>query len=219
MTAVADVPLLEINELTWDTHGTARRLSPDPLTLDPGQSAVVVAGDPAEADAFTDLLLGLEAPVDGRISIGGQQIIMRGPAEREIGLVPAGAGLLPHLTVERNLALAATRDDLAPSFARGRIAFMARRMNIQGFLRSRPHELAHDERLNVALARALCRLQPVKVMVIEDRTGCGPCHAAVSGALGADPGLGVLVVTDDRTRVASLASPAHFWEIADVAES
>jgi ABC-type thiamine transport system ATPase subunit len=217
LTAVADVPLLEIDGLTWETHGLRRRLSPDPLTLDPGQTAVVVARGPADADAFTDLLLGLEMPVGGRIGLGGQEITMRLPAEREVGLVPAGAGLLPHLTVERNLALAA-RDDLAPSFVQGRIAFMARRMDIQGFLRSRPHELAHDERLSVALARVLCRPLPVKVVVIEDRTGCGPCHGAVSGALGADPGLAVLVVTDDGTRVASLASPSCIWEIADVDE-
>ncbi|MFC7104172.1 hypothetical protein ACFQQB_29280 [Nonomuraea rubra] len=38
------MPLLEINGLTWETHGLRRRLSPDPLTLDPGQTAVVVAG-------------------------------------------------------------------------------------------------------------------------------------------------------------------------------
>ncbi|MGN9841541.1 ATP-binding cassette domain-containing protein [Nonomuraea sp. H19] len=185
--------------------------------MESGGAAVVVAADCAEADAFTDLLLGLEMPVGGRIIVGGQEITMWLPAEREIGLVPAGAGLLPHLTVEQNLALAA-RDDLAPSFVHGRVAFMARRMDIQGFLRSRPHELAHDERLGVALARTLCRLVPVKVMVVEDRTGCGPCHAAVSAALGADPGLAVLVVTDDRTRVASLASPSLFWEIIDVPE-
>jgi ABC-type thiamine transport system ATPase subunit len=217
LTAVVDVPLLELSGLTWETHGTRRGLVPDPLTVDPGRAAVVVAADSGDADAFTDLLLGLEMPVGGRIRIGDQEITMRLPAEREIGLVPAGAGLLPHLTVEKNLALAA-RDDLAPSFVHGRVAFMARRMDIQHFLQSRPHELAHDERLSVALARALCRLLPVKVMVVEDRTGCGPCHAAVSAALGTDPSLAVLVVTDDRTRVASLASPSRFWEIADVAE-
>ncbi|WP_195895776.1 ATP-binding cassette domain-containing protein [Nonomuraea cypriaca] len=210
-----EVPLLELSGLVWETHGSRRGLSPDPLTVDSGHTAVVVAGHSCEADAFADVLLGLEMPVRGQIKIGDQEIAMRPPEERELGLVPAGAGLLPHLTVEKNLALAAS-DGLAPSFAQGRVAFMARRMGIQGFLRSRPHELAHDERLSVALARAMCRFVPVRVMVIEDRTGSGPCHAAVSAALGAE--LAVLVVTDDRTRVASLASPSHFWEVADVVE-
>lgn len=212
-----DEPLLELTGLTWESQGTRRVLSRDPLTISPGQVAVVDAGDAAGSDAFTDLLLGLEMPLGGRIRVGGEEVTMLPPAEREIGLVPAGAGLLPHLTVERNVALGA-RDDMDPSLAHGRITFMARRMGIQGFLRSRPHELAHDERLNVALARALCKRAPVKVMVIEDRTGHGPCHAAVSAALRADPGLAVLVVTDDRTRVASLASPSCFWEVTGAAE-
>ncbi|MET7338078.1 ATP-binding cassette domain-containing protein [Nonomuraea sp. NPDC005650] len=213
---VEDPPLLELSGLAWQAYGTRRGLAPDPLTLGSGRTAVVVAADCAEADTFTDILIGLEMPDDGQIRLGGQEITMRLPAEREIGLVPAGAGLLPHLTVEQNLALAARGQ--APPPVRGLVAYMAKRMDIQGFLRSRPHELAHDERLNVALARALCRRAPVKVMVVEDRTGCGPCHAAVSAALGTDPSLAVLVVTDDRTRVASLASPSRFWEIADVPE-
>ncbi|MEV4114637.1 ATP-binding cassette domain-containing protein [Nonomuraea sp. NPDC049695] len=211
------MPLLELSGLTWQTHGTRRGLRPDPLTVASGHTAVVVAADSAEADTFTDILLGLEMPDDGQIRVGGQEITMWLPTEREIALVPAGAGLLPHLTVEQNLALAA-RDDLAPSFLHSRVAYMAKRMDIQGFLRSRPHELAHDERLSVALVRALCRKRPAKVMVIEDRTGCGPCHAAVSVALRTDPNLAVLVVADDRTRVASLASPSRFWEIDDVPE-
>ncbi|MBE1589758.1 ATP-binding cassette domain-containing protein [Nonomuraea angiospora] len=207
-------PLLELSGLAWQAHGTRRALAPDPLTVGPGRTAVVVAAGCAEADAFTDILVGLEMPDDGQIRIHGQEITMRLPAEREIGLIPAGAGLLPHLTVEQNLALTA-RDDQASPPIRGMVAYMAKKTDIQGFLRSRPHELAHDERLHVALARALCRRTAVKVMVVEDRTGCGPCHAAVSAALGTDPSLAVLVVTDDRTRVASLASPSRFWEIAD----
>ncbi|MEV0383365.1 ATP-binding cassette domain-containing protein [Nonomuraea sp. NPDC050643] len=211
------MPLLELSGLAWGAHGRLRGIAPDPLTVDSGRTAVVVAGGAAEADAFIDILLGLEMPAGGRISVGGQEITMRLPAEREIGLVPAGAGLLPHMTVAKNLALAA-RYGLAPPFVHGRVEFMARRMGIHSHLSAKPHQLGHEERLNVALARALCRLLPVKAMVIEDRTGYGPCHAAVSAALRADPGLAVVVVTDDRTRVASLASPSHLWEIADVAE-
>ncbi|MEV0228079.1 ATP-binding cassette domain-containing protein [Nonomuraea sp. NPDC050786] len=209
------MPLLELSGLTWQTRGTSRRLGPKSLTVGSGHTAVVVAADSAEADTFTDILLGLEMPDDGRIRLDGQEITMWLPSEREIGLVPAGAGLLPHLTVEQNLMLAA-RDDLPPSFLHSRVAYIAKRMDIHGFLRSRPHELAHDERLGVALVRALCRKRPPKVMVIEDRAGFGPCHAAVSAARRADRNLPVLVVADDRTRVASLPSPSSYREIDDV---
>ncbi|MEU6718832.1 ATP-binding cassette domain-containing protein [Nonomuraea sp. NPDC046802] len=191
---------------------------------------MVVAPDSVEAEAFSDVLLGLKMPVEGRIRVDRDDVTMSLPTERKIGLVPAGAGLLPHLTVEKNLTLA-TRYGLPPSFVDDVVKYLARDMTIQGFLRSRPHELAHDERLRIAVARA--RLRPVQVIVVEDHAGCDPCHAAVSAAL--NPGkhsndgkppsdddhsdLAVLVVTDDRTRVASLASPSRYWEITNVAQS
>ncbi|MBB5776827.1 ATP-binding cassette domain-containing protein [Nonomuraea jabiensis] len=184
------------------------------MTVDSGHTAVVVAADCAEADAFTDILIGLEMPENGEIRLDGDEVTRWLPAERGIGLIPAGAGLLPHLTVEQNLFLTARDDHASPPF-RGVVAYMVNKTDIHGFLRSRPHELAHDERLHVALARALCRRTAVKVMVVEDRTGCDPCHAAVSAALATDPDLAVLVVTDDRTRVASLASPSRFRKVVD----
>jgi ABC-type thiamine transport system ATPase subunit len=209
--------LLELDGLSWEVNGRRRGVPPGPLSVRSGQTAVIVAGDTAEAEVLADILLGLDWRFRGKISVSGQEITMRLPEEREIGLVPAGGGLLPHLTVERNLVLAA-RDGRGGSQVHGRVGFMAARMRIEGFLHARPHELAHDERLTVALARALCRHRPVKVVLVEDHTGCGPCHAAVSAAMGADPSLAVVVVTDDRTRVASLASPALLWEVGDVAE-
>ncbi|GAA3126876.1 hypothetical protein GCM10020001_055090 [Nonomuraea salmonea] len=208
---VAHVPLLEIDGLTWLTHGVRQRLSPGPLTLDAEQAAVVVAGDPAAGEAFADVLLGLEAPHEGRLRLDGRDVTALSTADRAIGLVPAGGGLLPHLTVKRNLELAA-RKDLA-LVSHGQVAYMSGWMDIQGFMRAKPHELAHDERLTVALARVMCRPMPPKMVVVEDRTGCEPCHAAVSRALHSK--LAVLIVTDDGTRVTSLASSARVWEITD----
>ncbi|MFG1946409.1 ATP-binding cassette domain-containing protein [Nonomuraea sp. NPDC048826] len=206
-------PLVRVDGLRWESGGRRRGVTPDPLAVRSGQTAVLVAGDAVEADLVADFLVGLSWRHDGVIAIGGQRVTQE-TWEREIGLVPAGAGLLPHLTVEKNLVLTAV-DRRARASVRGRVAYMARRMQIEGFLRARPHELAHDERLAVALTRVLCRHRPVKLVVVEDRAGYGPCHAAVSAALSADPDLAVLVITDDRTRVASLAPPELFWRAAD----
>ncbi|WP_336213841.1 ATP-binding cassette domain-containing protein [Nonomuraea sp. LPB2021202275-12-8] len=208
-------PLLELEGLDWEVNGRRRGVPPGPLAVRSGQTAVIAAGDAGEAGMLTDILLGLDWRFRGRIRVSGQEITMRLPEERQIGLVPAGGGLLPHLTVEKNLVLTA-RDKRGSSDVRGRVGFMAEQMGIEGFLHTRPHELAHDERLAVALARVLCMHRPVKVVLVEDHTGSGPCHAAVSAAMGTDPSLAVVVVTDDRTRVASLASPALFWEVANV---
>jgi len=213
------VSLLEIDGLIWESHGVRRRLSTDPLKLNENEAAVVVARDSEEGEAFTDVLLGLAQPVAGRILLDGEDITGLPTTEREIGLVPADGGLLPHLTVRRNLVLAAqARKDLAP-LSYGRVGYVSSKLHIDGHLDDKPHELGHDARMRVALARVLCRPVTTKVVVIEDRTGCDPCHGAVNRALSDDHRLTVLIVTDDRTRVASLASSSDLLEITDVAES
>lgn len=99
--------LLRIDGLSWEAGGRRRGVPPGPLSVGSGQTAVIVAGDTAEAEVLADILLGLDWRFRGKISVNGQEITMRPPEEREIGLVPAGGGLLPQLTVERNLVLAA----------------------------------------------------------------------------------------------------------------
>ncbi|MFG1696772.1 ATP-binding cassette domain-containing protein [Nonomuraea sp. NPDC049309] len=211
--------LLEIDGLIWEAHGVRRRLSPDPLKLNENKAAVVVARDSEEGEAFTDVLLGLAEPVAGRILLDGEDITGMPTAEREIGLVPAGGGLLPHLTIRRNLELAAqARRELAP-LSHGRVGFVSKRLHIDGRMDDKPHQLGHEDRLTVALARVLCRPVTTKVVVIEDRTGVEPCHGAVNRALSEDHRLTVLIVTDDRTRVASLASSSDLLEITDADQS
>ncbi|MFD2351885.1 hypothetical protein ACFSTC_25340 [Nonomuraea ferruginea] len=144
--------------LHWEADGQPRGLTPDPLAVRSGQTAVLVAHDAEEADLVADFLLGLSWGHDGVITIGGEQVT-QATWEREIGLVPAGAGLLPHLTVEKNLVLTSF-GERASARVQGRVAYMARRTQIEGFLHARPHELAHDERLAVALTRVLSPAPP-----------------------------------------------------------
>jgi ABC-type thiamine transport system ATPase subunit len=215
-----DGALLELSGLTWESDGTRRGLTPAHLTVGAGETAVVAAADSAEAELFTDILLNLDGKYpagDSTIRVGDKDVTEELPEDREIGLVPAGGALLPHLTVERNLVLTA-REGLPPSHVRAKIRFKAGRMGIEGFLRSRPDELAHDELLTIAVVRVLCRRLIPKVLLIEDRKGHGPCHAAVGAAERLAPRMARLVVTDDRTRVASLAAPARSWEITNVTE-
>jgi ABC-type thiamine transport system ATPase subunit len=213
------VPLLEINGLIWEAHGVRRRLSPDPLTLGENKVAVVVARDFAVGEAFTDVLLGLAQPVAGQILLDGKDITGMPTAEREIGLVPAGGGLLPHLTVRRNLELAAHASNGFAPVSPGYIGHVTKRLHIEGRMGDKPHELGHEERLTVALARVLCRPVTTKAVVVEDRKGWESCDGAVKRAMDEDHKLTVLIVTDDNTTVANYASSSDLLEITDVDKS
>ncbi|WP_424534124.1 ATP-binding cassette domain-containing protein [Sphaerisporangium viridialbum] len=205
---------LQLDGLTWEHGGDLRALKPDPLVVEAGETAVVLAGDAADAEAFTDVLLAQAWPLRGRIRIAGREIISLPADARGIALVPAGGGLFPHLTVEQNIAFG-LRGPRGGGFHKGQVNYVAGRLNLQGFLAWRPHELSPDERLRVALARAMCHWQAARAVVIEDRAGYTPCHAAVSESLKAYPDLPVLVVSDDRHRVETLRTPTGSWEVVD----
>jgi 2-aminoethylphosphonate transport system ATP-binding protein len=201
---------LQLHGLAWERGGRRRGLKPGPLVAEAGRTAVVVAADPADAEAFTDVVLGLAWPLTGAIRLADREITTLSPEERGIGLVPAGGCLSPHLTIEQNIAFGLRKNR---SDRRRHVVFEADRLKIGG-LRLRPHDLSPDERLRVAVARAMCGSPLPNAMVIEDRTGRPPCDAAVS-AMRNYPAVPVLVVSDDSARVATLASPAALWEVVD----
>ncbi|MEV7012584.1 ATP-binding cassette domain-containing protein [Streptosporangium sp. NPDC051022] len=211
-------PLLELDELSWDQDGCPRTLKPRHLLVEAGTKAVVLAKDAADADAFGDVLIGQDWPTRGRIRISNDDVTRLASRERGIALVPAGGGLLPHLSIEQNIGFGIPSRHPEDSWKK-RVKYTAGQLNLHGFLDCRPHDLSPDERLRVALARAMCRWPTAKIVVVEDRTGHPPCHAAVSESLKAYPDLPVLVVTDDRHRVETLHTSATAWEIVDADES
>lgn len=171
---------LRLQSLGWKTAGVSFVLE---LTVESGEVAVVLA-TPDTAASLADVLLGLALPDDGSVRVGDRDVTGLPPGRRGIALVPAGGGLLPHLTVERNVA-----------YAGGDAPRWMRRLRLEGIARFQPHELSPVQRLQVALARALST-EPAAV-VFEDRTGHVPCRTAVAGAR---RHVAVLVITDSEAR-------------------
>ncbi|GAA4236682.1 ABC-type taurine transport system ATPase subunit [Streptosporangium album] len=210
-----------LDGLRWEHEGNGRALKPDSLVVQTGQTGVVLADGTADAETFTDVLLGQAWPIRGRILIGHREITSLSSEERGIAFVPAGGSLFPHLTVEQNIEFGVRNrhpDNSRKEHAnhrKGHVNLVAGRLNLHGFLGWRPHDLSPDERLRVALARAMCHWPTAEAVVIEDRAGYPPCHVAVSESLKAYPDLPVLVVSDDRHRVEMLRTPAASWEVVD----
>lgn len=181
-------------------------LDTDPFTVALGEAGVVVAAPPV-GRAFADVLAGLASPVRGDIWLGGVAVTGKPPGERRVGLVPAGGGLLPHLTVERNVAFG-----LAGKTSRSQqhalVSEVLGGLELTGLRRLRPHEISPGERLRVAVARAMCAA-PVQTMavVVEDGASAAICRAAVRTA--ADQDLAVVLVTSDPARAAGIGPHAE----------
>ncbi|MFC6082230.1 ATP-binding cassette domain-containing protein [Sphaerisporangium aureirubrum] len=198
--------VLVLDALRWECRGERRRLDPDRLLVRSGETAVVAGGSTADADTFTEVLLGRAPLPGGHIRLADAVIPL--DVRREIALVPAGGGLFPYLSVRENIVCG--RRGITGAAVRDAAA----RFRLNGHLDRRPGDLGHEERVRVALARATCATA-IRVLVVEDRAGEVPCHRAVDTARRELPDLPVVVVTDDPTQVVTLR--ASQWEIVDAA--
>ena len=130
-----------------------------PLTQEFAAGEFVVLLGPSGCGKTTTLrmIAGLETPTSGRITLQGEDITARSPAERDIGFVFQFFALYPHLTVRENIAFPLRCAGL-PAAERDRvIARVAERMGLGPLLARRPVGLSGGDQQRVGLARALVR--------------------------------------------------------------
>ncbi|GAA5202262.1 hypothetical protein GCM10023322_83840 [Rugosimonospora acidiphila] len=136
----------------------------------PAQLGAIVA--PAGTSrAVARVVAGLAAPRSGRIWVGERDVTDLPPPRRQIGYVPAGAALLPHLTVLRNIEYGLRRRELVHDVSRDWVETVIERLELRGTLDLRPHQVSQAQRVRVALARAAACLPEVMVLDLPDATG------------------------------------------------
>ena len=137
----------------------------------PSGHVVGIVGENGSGKTSTlDLIAGLMPCTTGTIMIDESVVdesttnVFVQPEHRQVATVFQGGGLLPHLSVERNVA-----------FGRGRALHSTSRFDeiIEAFdlgilLKRRPNELSGGQRQRVSLARAF--LSPSRVMLLDEPT-------------------------------------------------
>jgi ABC-type thiamine transport system ATPase subunit len=195
---------VELRGLVW-TSGRPHQLNVDPLGVAGGGIGVIVAS-PATGSALADVLIGLARPLRGMVSVRGVLVTGRPPGERGITLVPCGGGLLPHLTVERNVGFGLD-GKVARAERRARVTEVLGALQLARLARLRPHEISPEQRLRVAVARAMCAHAETVAVVVED--GHGPVSCRVAAMTAAEQGLSVLLITGEPGRVAGIPCQAQ----------
>ena len=136
------------------------------LAID-AQSFTVLCGPPGcGKTVLLRLLVGLESPDAGTMTLGGVDITHTGVTRRALGYVPQSFALYPHLSVRANIGysmkLARRR---APEIAR-RVEWAAGVLAITHLLDKTPDQLSGGEKQRTALARGL--LKEADIFLLDD---------------------------------------------------
>lgn len=153
---------------------------PVDLSLTPGE-LVALEVPPLMGTAVARTVVGLAPVRRGRILVGERDVTTAPPYDRQIGYVPAGDGLLPSLTVERNIWYGLPshiRGDRPvrsrwfglPRHRRGdrqaqdRMERLTTALDLAPTLHLRPHELDDGQCFHAAVVRAVACLHEVLVV-------------------------------------------------------
>lgn len=164
----------------------------------PGELVVAPAG-PAAATALARVVAGLATPISGRVLVGDRDVTAEPPLTRQIGYVPAGGGLLPHLTVRANIEYGLRRREVVHELSRTWAATVTSRLELMPIMDLRPHQLSAGQRLRAALARAaVCLPEALVVAEPEAETAVGLRDLLARASLATAPAMAVLVCGDER---------------------
>jgi len=168
---------------------TSRELLRDvSLTLARGERVALLGESGTGKSTLLNLVAGLEPPDAGEIFVDGVAMHALGAdaaaavRRRSIGFVFQAFHLIPHLSVERNVAVPLLLNGVAPGDALGRARGMLARVGLGERGASAPGELSGGEQQRVALARALVH-RPVLLLADEPTGNLDPGSAAVALAL------------------------------------
>ncbi len=131
----------------------------------PAGAAVAVAG-PSGAGKSTlfNVIAGFETPASGRVSLLGEDMAGRDPAERPVSIVFQDNNLFAHLSAADNIGLGIDPGLKLDAAGRQSVSAALTRVGLAGYEKRLPGSLSGGERQRVALARALVRRRPILLL-------------------------------------------------------
>jgi osmoprotectant transport system ATP-binding protein len=202
---------IQFREVTYSI-GTQALLGPLSLTVSEGETLVLLGRSGAGKTTALRLINALLLPSTGDVEVAGKSTRAWHPVtlRRRIGYVIQEIGLLPHLSVERNVGLVPRLERWPKSRIRERVVELLELVGLPPgeFARRMPHQLSGGQRQRVGVARALAADPPI--LLCDEPFGAVDPLArqelqAEFRALASRLGTTVVFVTHDVREAVSLA--------------
>ena len=153
------------------TKAFGKTIAVDAVTLDIEAGTLVTLLGPSGCGKTTTLrmIAGLETQTSGHVLIGGKDVTLLPPNERDVSMVFQSYALFPHMTVEGNVGYGLKHDSMSGGERRDRVKAMLDLVQLTPLAKRKPHQLSGGQRQRVALARALAK-QP-KLLLLDEPLG------------------------------------------------
>ena len=152
-------PAVEFRRASYRTPQGRTILDALDLAVVPGETLVVLGRSGSGKTTALRLVNRLLEPSEGEVRVEGRSTLAWDPIRlrRRTGYVIQDVGLLPHYTVEDNVALVPRLEGWAEARVRARVRDLLLLVGLdpERFARRYPHELSGGQRQRVAVARAL----------------------------------------------------------------
>ncbi|MDI5965294.1 ABC transporter ATP-binding protein [Streptantibioticus silvisoli] len=137
------------------------------LTIPQGSFFALLGASGCGKTTTLRMVSGLEAPSEGRIFLGDDDVTERKPHRRPVNTVFQNYALFPHLDVYENVAFGLRRRGIKD--VKQQVADMLDLVELGHLARRRPSQLSGGQQQRIALARALIN-QP-QVLLLDEPLG------------------------------------------------
>jgi multiple sugar transport system ATP-binding protein len=127
------------------------------LAIEDGEFLVLVGPSGCGKTTLLRIIAGLETITEGSIVIGGRDVTMLPPRDRDIAMVFQNYALYPHMTVAQNMAFGLKLRRVAAAEIRERVGRAAAILGLAELLQRQPRQLSGGQRQRVAMGRAIVR--------------------------------------------------------------
>lgn len=202
------MPLLVTQKLSL-SRPTAPRLSYPDFHIERGGQLLLTGPSGCGKTTLLSILAGLLPPGAGTVTFDGEDIYKAGQRARDkmrgqkIGFVFQNLHLVPSLTLEQNIALAASMAG-AP-LDKKRMEDVLSFLGLASLRTRKPHLLSHGERQRAAIARAILN-KPALIIADEPTSALDDDNAHAIATLlkrcAAESGAALLIATHDHRLMA-----------------
>jgi len=180
-------PVIELDDV-WVAFGDKQVLRGLSLKIIPGQTTVVVGRSGSGKSVLLRVMMGLQKPDRGRVTLFGRDLATCTPVEvielrKRMGMLFQNYALFDALTVDENVGFSLQENSRLPPREIARLtAELIRILNLTGSELLLPAELSGGMRKRVGLARATA-MDPAYILYDEPTTGLDPIMSDVINRL------------------------------------